>query len=87
MELDHTSVWYMQGEDSNAKALDYYPSVDQIFQELSQQAKTKIPVLAAAKQIDFSIEEPLTDHEKEEYYELNLYISTFVSKETTVDYR
>ena len=22
LELDHTSVWYMQGDDSNAKALD-----------------------------------------------------------------
>ena len=51
----------MQGDNSNAKALDYYPSVDQIFQELSQQAKKKIPVLAVAKQIKFSIEEPLTD--------------------------
>ena len=55
----------MQGDDSNAKALDYYPSVDQIFQELSRQAKTKIPVLATAKNIDISIEEPLTDQEKE----------------------
>ena len=61
LELDHTSVWYMQGTESNAKALDYYPSVDQIFRELSRQAKIKIPVLAVAKQIDFSIEEPLTN--------------------------
>ena len=74
----------MQGEASNAKALDYYPSVDQIFRELSRQAKTKIPVPAAVKQIYFSIEEPLTNQEKEEYYELNLYISTFVSEETPV---
>ena len=36
LELDHTSMWYMQGDNSNAKALDYYPSVDQIFQELSR---------------------------------------------------
>ena len=80
-------MWYMQGDDSNAKALDYYPSIDQIFRELSRQAKKKIPVPAAAKQIDFSIEEPLTDQEKEEDYELNLYISTFVSEETSVDCR
>ena len=31
------------------------------------------------------IEEPLTDQEKEEDYELNLYISTFVSEETPVE--
>ena len=74
----------MQGVDSNVKALNYYPSIDQIFRELSRQAKTKIPVPAAVKQIEFSIEEPLTDHEKEEDYELNLYISTFVSEETPV---
>jgi len=28
LKLDHTSVWYMQGADSNAKSLNYYPSVD-----------------------------------------------------------
>ena len=37
------------------------------------------------KEIDMSIEEPLTDQEKEEDYELNLYISTFVSGETPVE--
>ena len=36
LEIDHTSVWYMQGDNSNAKALDYSPSIDQIFQELSK---------------------------------------------------
>ena len=87
LELDHTSVWYMQGDNSNAKALDYYPSVDQIFWELSQQAKTKIPVPTVAKHINFLIKEPLIDQEKEEDYELNLYISTFVSEETPVDFK
>ena len=81
LELNHTSVWYMQGEASNAKSLDYYLTVDQIFRELSRQTKTKIPVLEAAKQVEFSIEVPLTDQEKEEYYELNLCISTFVSED------
>ena len=74
----------MQGEKSNAKALDYYPSVEQIFRELSQQTGKKIQFLAKAKAIDFSIKEPLTDQEKEEDYELNLYISTFASEETPV---
>ena len=75
----------MQGEASNAKSLDYYPPVDQIFQELSRQTKTKITVPEAVKQIDFSIEEPLTDQEKEEDYELNLYISTFFLEDLPVE--
>ena len=74
----------MQGDNSNTKALDYYPYVDQIFRQLTRQAKTKIPVPEAAKQDNFSIEEPLTDQEKEEDYELNLYISTFVSEDIPV---
>ena len=75
----------MQGDNSNLKALDYYPLVDQIFRELSGQAKTKIPVPAAANKIDFSIEEPLTDQEKEEDYELNLSISTFVLEDIPIE--
>ena len=85
LDIDHTAVWYMQGEASNSKALDYYPSVDQIVQELSRQTKTKIPVPEVVKQVDFSIEEPLTDQEKEEYYELNIYISTFVSEDIPIE--
>ena len=61
LELDHMSVWYMQGENPKAHALDYYPSVDQIFWELTRQEKTRIPVPEAAKQVNYSIEEPLTD--------------------------
>ena len=76
----------MQGEKSNAKALDYYPSVEQIFRELSRQAGTNIQILAKAKAIEFSIEEPLTGQEKEEDYEMNLYIITFMSEETPVEH-
>ena len=39
----------------------------------------------AVKQVDFSIEDQLTDQEKEEYYELNLYINTFVSEDLPVE--
>ena len=46
----------------------------------------KIPVPTVAKQIKFLIEEPLTDQEKEEDYELNLYINTFVSEDTPVEH-
>ena len=85
LEIDHTAVWYMQGEDPKATALDYYPTADQVFRELTRQVKTKIPVPEADKQVDFSIKEPFTDQEKEEDYELNLYISTFVSEDTPVE--
>ena len=59
--MDHTSVWYMRGQDPKAQDLDYYPTVDQIFCELTRQEKTKIPVPEAAKQVDFSTIELLTD--------------------------
>ena len=86
LELDHTAVWYMQGAKANARTLDYYTIIEEIFQELSRQAGTKVPIPARAKETDFSIEEPLTDQEKEEDYELNLYIGTFVLEEALVDY-
>ena len=75
----------MQGAKTYAKILDYYPTVEEIFRELSRQARTKVPIPARAKETDFSIEELLIDQEKEEDYELNLYISTFVSEETLVE--
>ena len=34
LDLDHIAVWYMQGEKAKARALDYYPTVEEIFQEL-----------------------------------------------------
>ena len=76
----------MQDVKSNGKARNYYSSVEQIFRELSRQVGTKIPIPAKAKEIDFSIEKPLTNQEKENYYELNLYISTFVLEETLFDH-
>ena len=72
----------MRGQDPKAQDLNYYPTVDHIFRELTRQEKMKIPVPEAAKHVEFSIVEPLTDQEKEEDYELNLYISTFVSEDT-----
>ena len=75
----------MQGTKTNSKSLDYYPTVEEIFQKLSQHDGTKVPIPAREKETYFSIEEPLTDQEKEEDYELNVYISTFVSEETPVE--
>ena len=71
----------MQGEKETAKPLDYYPTVEEIFRELPQQSSTKLSIPAKAKEINQQIEEPLTDQEKEEDYELHLYISTFMSED------
>ena len=75
----------MQGQDPKAQDLDYYPTVDQIFWELSRQAQTRIQIPGAAKRSDFSITEPLTNQGKKEHYELNLYISAFVSEDTPTE--
>ena len=79
LELDHTVVWYMQGEKATAKPLDYHPTVKYIFHELAQQSGTKLSIPVKAKEINQTIEEPLIDQEKEEDYELRLHISTFMS--------
>ena len=36
LELDRTAVWYMQGDVAKAKSLDSYPSVKDIFAEVSR---------------------------------------------------
>ena len=69
----------MQGEKATAKPLDYYPIVKEIFRELARKSGTKLLIPAKAKEINQTIEEPLTNQEKEEDYELRLYISTFMS--------
>ena len=75
----------MQGSKAKTKPLDYYPTVEEIFYELAQQSTTKLSIPAKAKEVNLTIEEPLTDQEKEEDYELQLYISTFVSEETPTE--
>ena len=35
LELDHRTVWYMQGAKEKEKPLDYYPTVEDIFRELA----------------------------------------------------
>ena len=83
MELDHTAVWHAQGSTTKANPLNYYPTFKEIFTELSRQTKTKIIIPEAAKEINHSIVEPLTDQEKEEDYEVHLHISTFTSEDSS----
>ena len=49
LELDHTSVWHMQGAKEKEKPIDYYPSADEIFQELARQSNTKLLIPARDK--------------------------------------
>ena len=49
----------MQGEKAEAKPLDYYPTVEEIFQELAQQSNTKLSIPTRDKEINQQIEEPL----------------------------
>ena len=60
----------MQGAKAKAKPLDYYPTVEEIFRKLAQQSGTNLSIPANAKEINQTIEEPLTYQEKEEEYEL-----------------
>ena len=60
----------MHGAKENAKTLDYYPIVEEIFRELARQSDTKLSIPAKAKEVTLAIKEPLIDEEKEEYYEL-----------------
>ena len=75
----------MQGAKAKSKPLDYYPTVKDIFQELAQQSNTKLLLLERGKEINQQIEEPLTTQEKEEDYEVLLYISNFMSEDIPIE--
>ena len=48
-----------------------------IFIELARQSDTKISIPSIAKKNNQPIVNPLTDQEKEEYYEVHIHIITF----------
>ena len=75
----------MQGVAVKDKHLDCYPTDEEIFKEFSRQLNTKMSIPAAAKKRNQPILEPLTDQEKEEYYEVHLHINTSTSKETPIE--
>ena len=75
----------MQGAKEKSKPLDYYPTVEEIFCELDRQSGTKLSIPAKVNELNLAIEEPLTDQEKEENYELRLHINTFMSEETSAE--
>ena len=75
----------MQESAAKDKPLNYYPTVEQIFSELSRHSKTKIAIPTGSKEINQNIVEPLTDQEKEEDYEVHLHISTFTSEDNPIE--
>ena len=75
----------MQGEKAKENPLDYYPTVEEILCELAQQSGANLTIPTKAKGVNLEIEEPLTDQEKEEDYELRLHINTFVLEETPTE--
>ena len=62
--LDYTKLWYVDGQATKSVNLPYFPSVEQIFGELSQQSKTITPIPSLAKEIQVDLLLPLTDDEK-----------------------
>lgn len=78
LELDHTKVWHLQGIGGAARTLKFYPSIDEIFNELNRQSNTILTIPAKARDVSVPVVEPLIDQEKEEEYEGRLYMHTFI---------
>ena len=76
----------MQGAIEKGKHIDYYPTDEQIFTELARQSNTKLSIPTFAKKTKQPIVEPLTDQDKEEYYEVHLHIITFTLEDTPAEY-
>ena len=70
--LDHTKLWYADSQATESTDLPFYPTVNEIFNELARQCNTlnPIPPEAREKHIDLSI--TLTDGENEDQYEAEL---------------
>ena len=64
--LDYTKLWYVDGHAAELVELPYYPMVDQIFGELTQQSNTIMPIPTEAREIQVDLLLPLTDGEKVE---------------------
>ena len=47
--LDHTKLWYVDGQGAELVDLPYYPMVEHIFRELTQQSKTVTPIPSLTK--------------------------------------
>ena len=64
--LDYTKLWYTDDQAAEPVDLPYYPSVEQIFGELSRQSWTVTPICSLAKEIQVDLLLLVTDGEKVE---------------------
>ena len=85
LELDHTLVWYLQGDGGKVEPLKFYTLVEYIFVELTQQSNTKLYIPPIANKVDQPIIEPLTDREEKVDYEFWLPISIFYLVDTRIE--
>ena len=42
--LDHSKVWYVNGQATKPTDLPFYPTIDEIFNELAKQSNTLYPI-------------------------------------------
>ena len=72
------SIWYLQGVGGTTRELDFYPSVEEIFTELSRQSNTRLDTPPLAKIFDQPMIKPLTDTSKEEDYGICVQLNTLI---------
>ena len=70
--LDYTKLWYVDSQAAELVDLPNYPSVEQIFAELTRQSRTITPIPSLAKEIQVNLLLPLTNGEKVEQHEAEL---------------
>ena len=56
-------------------------------EQIEEYSQSENPEYAMTKENKHVMIESLTDQEKEEYYEFNLHISTFTSRDTSIEER
>ena len=70
--LDHTKLWYVNGQATNPSDLPLYPMVEEIFNELTRQSNMLYPIPPDAKEKQIDILIPLTNGEKANQYKVEL---------------
>ena len=78
--LDHTKIWYVDGQAAEPTDLPFYPTVDEIFNELPRQSNTIYPIPHEAREKQTNLLIPLTDGENADQYEVELQMQPFVPK-------
>ena len=76
--LDHTKLWYVDGQVVEPTELSFYPIVKEIFGELDQQSNTLTPVPLEERETQIDLLFPLTDGEKVDQHEAELQMRPFM---------